>query len=93
MIDDAGVQRYGKPRFRRTLISIRHHRHFPGGIQDAPEQDFANGVIYALARLIELHDQPVMAADILKESGIPVQMVLECDRDDAKLLLSTLASE
>jgi len=32
--------------------------------------NFDCGVIYACARLIELHDQPGMANEILRESGV-----------------------
>ena len=32
--------------------------------------NFETGVIYACARLIELHDEPTMANDILRESGV-----------------------
>jgi len=41
--------------------------------------DFASGVIYALARLVEMYDQPTMANSILKESGIDVRRANEYD--------------
>lgn len=34
--------------------------------------DFENGVIYAVSTLIRIHDEPSIALDILKESGIDI---------------------
>jgi len=45
----------------------------------AKKDDFAAGVVYALARLVEMHDQPSMAADILRESGVDVKFAAEYD--------------
>ncbi len=44
------------------------------------EKDFACGVIYACARLIEMHDQPTMALEILKESGVNLKWADEYDK-------------
>lgn len=43
------------------------------------EKDFATGVVYALARLVELYDQPDMANSILRESGVDVSHACEYD--------------
>lgn len=34
--------------------------------------DFENGVVYALSTLIRIHDDPSIALDVLKESGIDI---------------------
>jgi len=33
-------------------------------------QDFADGVIWAAARIIEMHDNPVIAKDVINEASI-----------------------
>ena len=43
------------------------------------DKGFTVGVVYALARLVEIHDQPSMALDILKESGVNVHHAAEYD--------------
>ena len=43
------------------------------------DKGFATGVVYALARLIEIHDEPSMAMDILRESGVNVRHATEYD--------------
>jgi len=50
-------------------------------IEDVPEvaYGFAQGVVYALARLVEMYDQPSMASSILKESRVDVSEALEYD--------------
>jgi len=55
-----------------------------------PEQAFTNGLVYALARLIEEHDQPTMAASIFQGSGIPERFLARCDQGDAGLLRKAL---
>ena len=40
---------------------------------------FASGVVYAAARLVEMYDQPGMAATIVRESGVDVRMASEYD--------------
>lgn len=37
--------------------------------------EFQQGVIYAVSTLIRIHDEPGMALDILKESGIDIEKV------------------
>lgn len=39
------------------------------------KQEFEKGVIYAVSTLIRIHDEPGMALDILKESGIDFEKV------------------
>ncbi len=41
--------------------------------------EFAAGVVYALARLVEMFDQPTMANEILRESGVEVRLACEHD--------------
>lgn len=41
--------------------------------------DFAQGVIYACARLIEGHGEPSLAESILEESGVDLSLGLEYD--------------
>jgi hypothetical protein len=40
---------------------------------------FDQGVLYAVARIIELHDEPVIAADILAGSGVDLKHADEYD--------------
>jgi len=49
---------------------------------------FEHGVLWAVARIVELHDQPVIAADVLRESGIELDLrrVDEADREYLKVL-------
>jgi len=48
--------------------------------------EFNRGVVYAAARLIEIHDEPVIAMDIIHESGISrKEMMLCCGYDLAFL--------
>lgn len=42
-------------------------------------REFTEGVVYACARMIELFDQPTMAENILRDSG--VNLALGCDED------------
>lgn len=35
---------------------------------------FRGGVLWAVARIIELHDQPGIAADVLRESGFGLDL-------------------
>jgi hypothetical protein len=48
-------------------------------LSEARQQGFATGVVYALARLVEMYDQPNMADDILNESRVDVRMAAEYD--------------
>ena len=48
-------------------------------IEAESKKIFDKGVLYACARIIELHDQPVIARDVLKESGADIQLVDEHD--------------
>jgi hypothetical protein len=48
-------------------------------VVQARHEGFATGVVYALARLVEMYDQPSMAGDILRESGVDVRMAAEYD--------------
>lgn len=34
--------------------------------------EFDHGVLWAVCRIVELHDEPVVAADVLRESGINI---------------------
>jgi len=43
------------------------------------DENFEAGVVYALARLVEMFDQPTMANSILKESGVDVRNAHEYD--------------
>lgn len=43
------------------------------------DKEFDAGVVYALARLVELYDQPGMADTILRESGADVRHACEYD--------------
>lgn len=57
---------------------------------EARQHGFATGVVYALARLVEMYDQPSMANCILRESRVDVRMAAEYDvaflrREDPKL--------
>jgi hypothetical protein len=40
---------------------------------------FTRGVVYALARLVEMYDQPTMAIQILKTSGVDIRLAQEYD--------------
>lgn len=53
------------------------------------EPTFEDGIIWAVARIVELHDQPVIAADVLRESGIKpnLRCVDEADRPYIKTAL------
>lgn len=48
-------------------------------LSEARQHGFATGVVYALARLVEMYNQPSMAASILKESSVDVRMAAEYD--------------
>lgn len=41
--------------------------------------DFTCGVVYALARLVEIYDEPSMANNILEDSGVDVRAAAEYD--------------
>ena len=43
------------------------------------DKDFAAGVVYALARIIEMYDEPTMAKNLLRESGVDVRHAAEYD--------------
>ena len=49
----------------------------------SPPPKFEDGVVYALARLIDLFDEPVIAYGVLHESGIDLSKIKS---DDAKIL-------
>lgn len=40
------------------------------GKQSERDIGFAQGIVYALARIIDMYDQPSMASEIFKESGL-----------------------
>ncbi|MEN6537942.1 MAG: hypothetical protein ABFD60_07930 [Bryobacteraceae bacterium] len=42
---------------------------------------FACGVAWSVARLIDMFDQPTMALDILRESGVDVMLADRYDRN------------
>lgn len=54
------------------------------------EVGFNQGVIWAVARIIELHDQPVIAASVLRESGIKLNL-RKCDEADRPWLEAVAA--
>jgi hypothetical protein len=43
------------------------------------DEGFAAGVVWACARLVQMFDQPTMAALILQESGVDVSQAAEQD--------------
>lgn len=43
------------------------------------EDGFAQGVVYACALVCQLHDEPGIAKDVLKESGVDVTKAAEYD--------------
>jgi hypothetical protein len=47
---------------------------------------FNQGVVYAAARLIEMHDQPTMAMDIIGQSGITHEDMKHCAEWDLSFL-------
>ena len=49
---------------------------------------FERGVLWAVARIVELHGQPVIAADVLRESGygLDLRRADEADREFLKVL-------
>lgn len=58
---------------------------------ETTKPSFEDGVLWAVARIVELHDQPVIAADVLRESRIALNLrrVDEADRP----FLKTVAQE
>jgi hypothetical protein len=48
--------------------------------------DFTRGVVYALARLIELHDQPTMADSVLREARLNDADLRRCAEYDLEFL-------
>lgn len=46
---------------------------------------FDAGVLWSVARIVELHDVPVVAADVLRESGVPLDLT-KCDEADREYL-------
>ena len=42
------------------------------------ESQFHKGIVHGAARLIEMHDQPTMALDILREAGLTEQDYKKC---------------
>lgn len=60
---------------QKTTKLANHH---------APE--FAQGVVYACARLVEMFDQPTMAAEILRESGVDNSEIRGCAEYDVAFL-------
>jgi len=47
---------------------------------------FIQGTIYSIARLIEMHDQPTMAIDILNETGFTDKDFRQVDEYDLKII-------
>ena len=43
------------------------------------EEGYAQGVTYACARIVDMYDQPTIAMEILKESGVDVVNAHEYD--------------
>ena len=48
---------------------------------------FDQGVLWAAARLVEFHDQPGIAGELLRQSGVDV---LEADMTDAPFIAKAL---
>lgn len=46
---------------------------------------FNAGVLWSVARIVELHDEPTIAADVLRESGIELDLK-RCDEADREFL-------
>lgn len=51
----------------------------PGRSGTTADREFAEGVVYACARVIEMFDQPTIAENVLRESGVDV--ALGCPED------------
>lgn len=47
---------------------------------------FTQGIVWAAARIIELHDQAVIAEDVLKEAQLSKEDLKECAEYDLKIL-------
>lgn len=54
------------------------------------EQIFSNGVVWALARLVDQHDQPTIAAQIYKDSGLGDKRLGLCEETDRAFLIRAL---
>lgn len=50
------------------------------------KQSFINGAIWAAARLIEMHDEPTMASEIVKELQASRTELRECAEYDLAIL-------
>jgi len=48
--------------------------------------NFNDGVVYAAARLIEMHDQPTMALEIIEQAGITHDELRKCNEYDLAFL-------
>ncbi len=47
---------------------------------------FAHGITYAVARLVEMYDQPLMALEILKSAGLSNEELKSCAESDLSIL-------
>jgi hypothetical protein len=65
-----------KDRLKKLKAKVKY-------IPFSPSPKFEDGVVYALARLIDLFDEPVIAYGVLHESGIDLSKIKS---DDAKIL-------
>lgn len=50
------------------------------------EEYFFEGAIYAACLLVRLHDQPGMAADVLKEAGLRTCDCSDCEEFEKEML-------
>lgn len=53
-------------------------------------RDFDQGVLWAVARIVEMFDQPTMAGEILRQSGADVKLA---DEDDVSFLKEAIESD
>lgn len=51
---------------------------------------FTQGVLYAVARIVQMFDEPTMAAEILRESGVNPRLADEYDRPFVNKVLRSL---
>jgi hypothetical protein len=55
-------------------------------LQAEKEIEFARGIVWALARVVDMHDEPTVAAEILREAQLDREQLQQCAEYDLKLL-------
>lgn len=55
-------------------------------LEEAMSKEFNQGVVYAAARLIEIHDQPTYALEIIEQAGITHADLQQCAEYDLAFL-------